>query len=178
VLQQHLFGAVLPHLLSLTARYNIRTLSLPLIWDNILLSMWTISGSYVGFGWKDVDEAAAQGSGGVNTAEANRSEEMAVYECMVRYIESHMRTIKQCLTQLPPNSPLKQVVFYLPSSSTQNTLLYHMDQTNTNVNNLIGENIDGSHLQSSTVGGTSVAAAATAHPFLAKCKVLFREVFQ
>lgn len=177
---------MLPDLISLTSRFNIRTLSLPLIWDNVLLSMWTISGSYVGFGWKEVDHANANanasgastvgGTGtGVDIAAANRSEELAVYECMVRYIEAHFRAIKQCLNQLSHDSPLQSIVFYLPSAASYNNRLSHLDQPNTDVHHLIGHNIDHPHPTTSihTANGGPLA-----HPFLPKCRALFREVFQ
>ena len=162
--QQQLFRDVLPHLVSLTTRYSIHTLSLPLLWDNVLLSMWTTSGSYVGFGWREVDQEQAQG--GDRLASANRTEELAVYQCMVRYLESFLQVMKQCVSQLPADAPLKHIVFYLPSSSLQNTLLHQMDHTNPTVVN-VGDG--------SISSGSSNSTAS--HPFLPKCQALFREIF-
>lgn len=168
-----MFDRVLPQILALAVRYNIRTLSLPLIWDNILLSMWTISGSYVGFGWKEGDAAVSDASH--SSLSANRREELAVYECMTHYLDAHLRLLRQCLAALPAHSPLRHIVFYLPASATQNTLLYNLDAHN--------------HLDASDASalGDDLAAAqplpspsssVSAHPFLAKCKQLFQEVFQ
>src|SRR4051794_33532522 len=103
LLPQSTIFSVLSHLLSLTNSFRISTLSLPLIWDNILLSMWSISGSYVGFGWKDAEQLLV-GEGDeqrLRIQQANRKEEMDVYNCMCKYIEANLRNIKQCLSNLP-----------------------------------------------------------------------------
>ena len=188
-IQRHLFLSVLPNIFSLACRSNIRTLSLPLIFDNILLSMWTISGSYVGFGWKnsnptfthtDVSNFTSNSS---NRSNDHRTEEMAVYECMVRYIESHMRSIKYCLTQLPPNCSLKNIVFYLPSSSSIHTTTLtdhiHMPPPMGAFETSVGS-ISASPFSPSTTSpsSSSSSSSSSGHPFLPKCQTLFREIFQ
>ena len=207
--QSTLFS-VLSHLVSLSCSHNVSVLSLPLIWDNILLSMWTTSGNYVGFGWKDADAyAAGQGAAGssggggggiggalgVSSLESNRQEELEVYQCMVRYLESHCRTLKQVLGSLPADAPLRSVVFYLPSQMTsaggggagagagagQGHAL-DLDASGTHGAALLADLSDSAGADDVGAALSTPSAGAHAsvgqHPFLAKCKAIFAEVFQ
>jgi len=198
--QQIRLFSVLSHLFHVCCSVGVRSVSLPLIWDNILLSMWSLSGSYVGFGWKEMEESRGQGEGhgkmngsmsatsdypssSIRSLSADRMEEYEVYECMVRYLDSHMRAVKHCLASLPADASLQHVVFFLPppTSQTGSTLDAYDEQGDMAdmMENEAASTIDHTNAVSHTHTHTHThAQGRTHHPFLSKCKRIFEEVFQ
>lgn len=147
--------------------------------------MWSLSGNYVGFGWKDVsvsglgDDTDAHSA--AHTAQQERSEELEVYECMVRYLDAHCRAIKACLAALPADASLQHVVFFLPPPAGQGgSALDALDHADGGEGGQMGgdglNNADGGNGGGQT--GSNGREKQNQHPFLAKCKRIFAEVFQ